>query len=174
MSEPLLFASAQQDLSESFGDIQAMILENASARLTQTVVRTDDCHGLSAREIMDRRRPLRILCAEDNELLGDVMLQLFAKAGHWVEYFENGRRAWERMEPDLAGFDVVVTDHQMPELTGLQLVERLRQGGFSGRVVVHCSGLTPEQAARYRQHGVQAIVIKSCRAEQLLAAVESS
>jgi CheY-like chemotaxis protein len=121
-----------------------------------------------------RIRPLRILCADDNAMLGDMMLCLFSRAGHWVEHVGNGVDAWERISADNSNFDVVLTDHQMPGLTGLQLVELLRQANFQGRIIVHTSALTAAESERYRSFGVAEIVIKSARAEQLLAVVAAA
>src|SRR5581483_4752540 len=86
-------------------------------------------------------RPLHVLCADDNVILGEIMLCLLARAGHWVEQVEDGAKAWERLSSDIEAFDVLVTDHQMPGLTGLELVERLRAAKFTGRIVVHSSGV---------------------------------
>lgn len=119
-------------------------------------------------------RPLRILCADDNAMLGDMMLCLFSRAGHWVEYVENGLDAWERVSSGISHFDVVLTDHQMPGLTGLELVELLRQAHFRGRIVVHTSALTPAEFERYRAFGVAEIILKSAHAEQLLTAVAAT
>jgi CheY-like chemotaxis protein len=123
---------------------------------------------------MTTARPLRILCADDNVMLGDVMLCLLAKAGHWVEHVNDGLRAWDRISQDLANFDVVVTDHQMPGLTGLELVELLRDANYSGRIVVHSSFLKHEQVEAYRRLGVASVVQKAARPETLLTAVEAS
>jgi CheY-like chemotaxis protein len=114
---------------------------------------------------------LRILCADDNVLLGDVMLCLFRRAGHTAEHVANGQEAWERLCE--GHYDVLVTDHHMPGLNGLELVELARQGSFAGRIVVHTSSLTPDQVERYRGLGVAAIVIKSSSAEELIRAVET-
>lgn len=116
-------------------------------------------------------RPLHILCADDNAILGEIMLCLFAREGHWVEQVEDGARAWDRLSSDIDGFDVLVTDHQMPGLTGLELVERVRAANFTGRIVVHSSGVTPEQAARYRALGAGRFVPKASSAHELLRAV---
>lgn len=119
-------------------------------------------------------RPLRILCADDNAMLGDMVLCLFSRAGYWVEHVENGLDAWEKISADISNFDVVLTDHQMPGLTGLELVELLRQANFPGRIVVHTSALSSAESDRYRALGVAEIVIKSARADQLLSAVASA
>ncbi len=123
---------------------------------------------------MNPRKPLRILCADDNELLGDVMLCLFSKAGHWVEHVEDGLQAWDRISRALDSFDVVVTDHQMPGLKGLELVELLRQANYPGRIIVHTSALTSDEIERYRGFGVESIVVKASRADELLSTVEAS
>jgi DNA-binding NarL/FixJ family response regulator len=102
------------------------------------------------------------------------MLCLFAKARHWVEHVSDGLRAWDRISQDLANFDVVVTDHQMPGLTGLELVELLRQANYSGRIVVHSSSLKHEEIEAYRGFGVASVVQKAARADELLTAVETS
>lgn len=117
-------------------------------------------------------QPLRILCAEDNEMLGEVMLSVFASAGHWVEHVEDGQRAWERLAGGISDFDVVITDHEMPRMNGLTLVQQLRQADFRGRIIVHSSAVGPEEAARYHALGITKIVQKGSRPDALLAHLE--
>lgn len=121
--------------------------------------------------LMNPTKPLRVLCADDNALLGELMLRLFAKEGYWVEQVEDGAKAWERLSAGVDNFDVIVTDHHMPGLTGLQLVDRLRAAGFCGRIVVHSSGLTGPLTADYRALGVSQFVAKAATADALLRAV---
>lgn len=116
--------------------------------------------------------PLCIFCAEDNVLLGELMTQCFVRRGHHVEHASDGREAWARLAPNPSRWDVVVTDHAMPGMNGLRLVAQLRKHGFSGRVVVHSSGVTAEIAAEYRALGVHAVVTKGARPDALIAAVE--
>lgn len=116
-------------------------------------------------------RPLRILCVEDQEILGDVMLCLLGQAGYWVQHVSDGLDAWDRISQDLADFDVVITGHLMPRLNGLEFVELLRQATFPGRVILYTAGVSPDVAERYRKFGVTSIIQKSARAEDLLRAV---
>ena len=117
--------------------------------------------------------PLRILCVEDQEMLGDVMLHLLAQAGHWVEHVSDGLDAWDKISQDLANFDVVITGHLMPRLNGLELVERLREAAFPGRIILYTAGVSAAEADRYRAFGVSSIIVKSSRAEDLLSAVDA-
>lgn len=119
------------------------------------------------------RRPLRILCAEDTALLGEIIARLLQSRGHWVEHVLDGLEAWSRVELNLTRYDVVVTDQEMPGLNGLEFVARMAQAGYSGRIVVYSTSIPEEMAARYRAFGVHAIIGKSSRAENLIAAVEA-
>lgn len=117
-------------------------------------------------------RRLRILCAEDNLQLGDVLVHLLSRRGHAVRHASNGRIAWELLARDVGAFDLVLTDNQMPELGGIDLVARLRQASFAGRIVVYSSALDDCDHERYQLLGVDQFVEKSAIASQLLAAVE--
>lgn len=119
-------------------------------------------------------QPLRILCADDNAMLGEMMLRLFTEAGHLAVHVNNGFEAWDRISKDLGYFDVIVTDHQMPGLDGLELVELLRQAGYAGPIVVFSSALTQEQTESYCRLGVKGIVMKPSSVKELLNAVEAS
>lgn len=117
-------------------------------------------------------RRLRILCAEDNPQVGEILICLLTRLGHDVRHEPNGRAAWNVLSRDLGAFDVVVTDNQMPELGGADLVGLLRQAHFAGRIVVYSSALNARERARYDLLHVDGIVEKSCLPAQLLAAVD--
>ena len=68
---------------------------------------------------------LRILVAEDNTALGVVLRFNLQRAGFDVTLTRNGREAWEKSQTQ--SFDLVISDHQMPEMTGTEFCQRLRQ-----------------------------------------------
>ncbi len=74
-----------------------------------------------------RRSSLRVLCAEDDPSIADLLMLVLIKGGHKVECVENGNAALQRISADLNSFDLVVTDHEMPSLHGLELVRELRR-----------------------------------------------
>ncbi|MEC9373291.1 MAG: response regulator, partial [Planctomycetota bacterium] len=67
---------------------------------------------------------MRVLIAEDERITRASLTRQLEKWGHEVTAAENGREAWERFQSDQ--FDIVLTDWEMPELSGLELVERIR------------------------------------------------
>ncbi|HEV3003160.1 MAG TPA: response regulator, partial [Pirellulales bacterium] len=69
---------------------------------------------------------MRVLVAEDNLAMRAVVRFNLQQAGFCVIATANGREAWralEREEP----IDLVITDEQMPEMTGQELCRRMRQ-----------------------------------------------
>jgi CheY-like chemotaxis protein len=67
----------------------------------------------------------RILVCEDNVALSGVICFNLVRAGFDVTSVANGRLALEALEK--ATFDLVLSDQQMPMMTGIQLCENLRQ-----------------------------------------------
>ncbi len=118
-------------------------------------------------------QPLTILCADDHTLVGDALTKVFSTAGYSVERASDGEEAWQKVVSNLRRFDVVITDHQMPRLDGLQLVGRLRDAKFAGRIIVYSSGLSMDDQSLYREMGVDAIVIKGPDAARLLEVVKA-
>ena len=66
----------------------------------------------------------RIIIAEDDEIVSEVVREAFTKAGHVVGVVENGAdavRAIKVKQPDL-----VILDCNMPELSGLMVLREIR------------------------------------------------
>src|SRR6186713_195069 len=84
-------------------------------------------------------RPLHILYAEDLKQLRDFMGIMLGREGHTVETADDGSIALERLKSDLQAFDLLITDHHMPKMNGLELVRRVRETSFAGRIVVFSS-----------------------------------
>jgi CheY-like chemotaxis protein len=105
-------------------------------------------------------RPLHILYAEDLKQLRDFMGLMLGREGHTVETADDGSIAIDRLNSDLTAFDLLITDHHMPRMNGLELVRRVRQTAFAGRIIVFSSELSEEVHDQYRQLGVDLILPK--------------
>ncbi len=104
--------------------------------------------------------PWRILYADDVKELRDIARLSLSRIGHSIECVEDGREALERVLPDPEAFDLVITDHHMPEMNGLELVKALRQTTYRGRLIVFCSELNPAVAKEYERLGADRLLYK--------------
>ena len=73
---------------------------------------------------LEIHRPLHILLAEDNEINQKMAIRMLEKRGHTVAVAGNGRKALDALER--GKFDLVLTDVQMPEMDGFELVKKIR------------------------------------------------
>jgi len=75
-----------------------------------------------------------ILIVDDIAANRDILARRFARRGFKVTEAESGRRALELI--DNQTFDLVFLDIEMPEMSGLDLLESLRVQGSSLPVIV--------------------------------------
>jgi CheY-like chemotaxis protein len=66
----------------------------------------------------------KALIVDDNVALARVTQFALTRAGFDTRIASNGRIALERVTAE--AFDVIITDQQMPEMTGLEFLERMR------------------------------------------------
>ena len=104
--------------------------------------------------------PLRIFYADDLRDLREVLRIALTREGHAIECAPDGRAAWERLAVDHATFDLVITDHHMPEMNGLELVKRLRTLPYQGRIIVFSSELSPIVTNAYHALKVDLVLPK--------------
>ena len=73
--------------------------------------------------------PLRLLLAEDEELIGQMVALNLRREGYEVVWVKTGTEADQRgrSEP----FDLLVLDAMMPGLTGFEVARRLRAAGMT-------------------------------------------
>ncbi len=105
-------------------------------------------------------RPLRILYADDVQQLREFMTVMLTREGHLVETVEDGAEALDWIERAPAAFDLLITDHHMPRLNGLELVRAVRHLPFSGKIIVFSSELNELVHERYRRLNVDLILPK--------------
>lgn len=67
----------------------------------------------------------KILVCEDNAALSGVVCFNLVRAGFQVTSVSDGRSALEALQK--GSFDLVLSDQQMPMMTGVQLCESIRQ-----------------------------------------------
>lgn len=107
--------------------------------------------------------PLRILVAEDNRVSQRIVQGLLEKYGHHVHLVENGLMAltsWQAEE-----FDLILIDHQMPEMSGTEAIEQIRQIEFQSRrsrtpAIILTASAMPGDRERFLASGLDGYLAK--------------
>jgi two-component system OmpR family response regulator len=116
-------------------------------------------------------QPLRVLCADDNLRVLEMLAKRLKSAGHLVEVATDGRAAVTRVENDPNYFHVIVTDTRMPRLDGFGLVEEARSAGYQGKIIVFANALTEEDRQRYQELRVDRVIDKPDKNDELVGAI---
>jgi PAS domain S-box-containing protein len=113
----------------------------------------------------------RILCVDDDAVVLRVISQVFGRAGHVVTAVPSSGEALKRVRAQPIGFDVVVTDQTMPDLTGLQLATQLYAVRRDLPVIL-LSGYAESSLTESAPPNVRFCLQKPLTANALLRAVE--
>jgi signal transduction histidine kinase/CheY-like chemotaxis protein len=128
-----------------------------------------------------RRRPLRVLLAEDNAINQKLAVRLLEKEGHNVTVVGNGREAATAVQTKR--FDVVFMDVQMPEMDGLEATALIRQneashGGYApdgGRIPIIAMTAHAMKGDREKclEVGMSGYVAKPLQVDELWRALDA-
>ena len=77
---------------------------------------------------------MKALIVDDDEIASDVVANALAQLGHQVEVARNGREAMEMLRRDPAR--LVITDWEMPEMSGIELCRAIRREDFTGYIYI--------------------------------------
>ena len=114
------------DIESTQGEGTTVILRFPLKQMTEQVV--GDAPGVH------ETRPLRILVAEDEPSLRNLLIEYLSIDGHFPVGVANGREAVEVLQNQK--FDLVVTDRSMPEIAGDDLAISVKTGNPSCPVIM--------------------------------------
>lgn len=118
-----------------------------------------------------KTRSYNILVVDDDAAIALVVPTILRRLGHVVEVAYNGKEAIQVFTLHPGRFDVLITDHSMPELNGLDLVQHLRKNGFEGKMIVMSGSLNEELIVAYKAKRVDKILQKPFTIESLSTAL---
>ncbi|OHB32052.1 MAG: hypothetical protein A2X84_12365 [Desulfuromonadaceae bacterium GWC2_58_13] len=127
-----------------------------SYRPTQTNTATEEP------SLKDRRGQHRLLLAEDSAIIRDTIIRILSSAGYTgISSFVDGEACYEAIQglkqqarvegrPREIGFDLLISDIEMPKMDGLTLCRRLKEDpALKGIPVIMFSSLITEQMAHH-------------------------
>jgi two-component system response regulator AtoC len=114
---------------------------------------------------------LRILVVEDEKAVAHMIALVLGGPTSKVARARNGWEALIRIGATARPFDVVITDHRMPRMTGLDLVRRLRAQNFGGKIFVLSAHLSDEVIQAYQELSVDMMMTKPFDFDELQQAM---
>ncbi len=116
----------------------------------------------------------KILLVEDQEDVRAMMCNMLERMGFETESCTNGHEAEEIITEHPDYFDVVLTDHNMPEMTGLELAERIGKR-YPKLPFVILSGYNKDKIGdNMKDHGsIKAVLRKPADRETLMKTLSS-
>ncbi|HEU4383554.1 MAG TPA: response regulator [Anaeromyxobacteraceae bacterium] len=116
----------------------------------------------------DRRR-LRILLVDDSAIAREAEAALLRSLGHDVDEASDGEDGWQKLQA--GGFQLLLTDVQMPVLDGIDLTRRVKASSRFQRlpVVILSSLSAPEERRRGVDAGADAYLVKGELDAEVLA-----
>src|SRR5579859_4154808 len=88
----------------------------------------------------------RILVVEDDISLRRLNTQMLSRSGYEVDGAADGAIAWQALSTDK--YDLLITEHDIPKLTGVELVRKLRAARMALPVVMATGTLLMEEFTR--------------------------
>ena len=113
--------------------------------------------------------PHRILVVDDDTSVRELSTDVLIRHGYQVDAAADGAAAWAALQTK--AYNLMITDHNMPRLTGVELVKKLRSARMPLSVIL-VSGLMPTEALNGNPSlQLAATLAKPFSPEQLLTTV---
>src|SRR5579862_317214 len=115
--------------------------------------------------------PQRILVADDDRDVRRVIAHALMGSGYHADTAEDGAAAWETIQ--IKAFNLLITDHNMPKLTGVELVRKLRSARMALPVILVTGKLPTEALAQNPSLRLAAMLPKPFSIDELLETVRT-
>jgi DNA-binding response OmpR family regulator len=109
--------------------------------------------------------------AEDDRNIRQLSTQVLVRSGYHVDAAEDGAAAWEALQ--IKAFNLLITDNNMPKLTGVELVKKLRSARMALPVILATGRLPTEELAQNPSLQLAALLPKPFSVDELLETVRT-
>ncbi|MFZ1072398.1 MAG: response regulator [Verrucomicrobiia bacterium] len=119
--------------------------------------------------LLETNPPQRILVVEDDVDIRRLNAEVLIHSGYEVEAAADGAAAWHALCAD--SYDLMITDNNMPKLTGVDLLKKLRSARMALPVIMATGILPKEEFTRHPWLQPEAMLLKPYTVEELLGTV---
>ena len=112
-----------------------------------------------------------VAIVDDDDAVRDSLRFLLEVIGHPVETFAS---ASEFLKAEIHRLACLILDHHMPEMTGLELAERMRADGLGIPIFLITGAPSPAIVTRAAEVGINRVLEKPATEEDLLDFIDAS
>ncbi|MGQ9631797.1 MAG: response regulator [bacterium] len=112
---------------------------------------------------------VRILVVDDEKDYQDILQEVLSREGYRVTTASTGEEALELVYKD--GFDIVITDFQMPRTNGVELLKRIKEHDSEIAVILISGYATLEAITEALQNGAHNFIMKPFDMDEILTIV---
>jgi DNA-binding response OmpR family regulator len=112
----------------------------------------------------------RILVVDDDSDLRLLYADVLAPRGYHVDAAEDGAAGWEALQAN--NYNLLITEHSLPKLTGIELVRKLRAAHMAVPVVMAAGRLPTPELTRNPSLQLAAMLPKPFVVDELLDTVK--
>lgn len=113
----------------------------------------------------------KILVVDDNMELREILEEYLVGEGDNVEGAKNGKEALEKYRNNY--YDLIITDLNMPELVGMELIKTIRQENEDTEFVIITGCASMDSAVEAIKIGAFDYIVKPFRMEELSVVVKN-
>lgn len=113
----------------------------------------------------------RILVVDDESDIRRLNTAVLACSGYEVDAAEDGAAAWEKLRQNR--YDLLVTDHNMPMVSGVELLQKLHAAGMEMPVIMATGEAPHDELKGQPWLQIHAILLKPYTFDNLLKTVKS-
>ncbi len=126
---------------------------------------------MNDKQILATRNPARRLLVVDDDIsLRRLSTEVLSISGYEVDTAEDGAAAWDALNADR--YDLMITDNNMPHLSGLELLKKLYTNRMALPVIMATGTLPEEEFAQCPWLQPAATLLKPYTVDELLGAVD--
>ena len=119
------------------------------------------------------RRSLNILAVDDEFGVAHALAFALSEPARQLTLAFSGDEALAKLTDHSQPFDVVIVDHKMPKVSGIELVRRLRAVNFGGKILVLSAHLTDENRRAYAELKVDTMLTKPFDVQELRDVIDT-
>ncbi len=115
----------------------------------------------------------RILVVDDEDFIRGFITEFLLDVGYECVEAVNGLEALNIMNQDHLGFDLVITDYTMPEMTGIELIENIRKNWPNQPIILSSGNIDIALEREYKHLKIDAIMVKPYEIDDALEIVDN-